>query len=60
MADRHYSIGDGLVALAVVVFWAFLLAGTAYLVGWHGWSTWWFVPAVLLCAAVRCEEPAHG
>lgn len=25
-----------------------VLAGTAYLVGWQGWSPWWFVLAVLL------------
>lgn len=27
-----------------------LLGGTAWLVGWQGWSAWWFLLAVLLLA----------
>ena len=28
-----------------------LLGGTAYLVGWHEWSPWWFLLTVLLLAS---------
>lgn len=27
-----------------------ILVGTVYLVGWQGWSAWWFLLAVLLLA----------
>jgi hypothetical protein len=27
-----------------------LLGSTAYLVGWRGWSAWWFLLTVLLLA----------
>jgi hypothetical protein len=27
-----------------------LLVGTVYLVGWQGWSAWWFVLTLLLLA----------
>ena len=25
-----------------------ILAGTAYLVGWCGWSAWWFLLAIFI------------
>lgn len=28
-----------------------LLVGTAYLVGWQGWSGWWFLLTVILLAS---------
>jgi hypothetical protein len=28
-----------------------LLGGTAYLVGWQGWSAWWFLFTMLLLAS---------
>ena len=28
-----------------------LLCGTAYLVGWQGWSAWWFLLVVFLLAS---------
>ena len=28
-----------------------LLVGTVYLVGWQGWSAWWFVLTILLLAS---------
>ena len=28
-----------------------LLVGTAYLVGWQGWSAWWFLLTVILLAS---------
>jgi hypothetical protein len=37
------------VALVATVSWlAFLWGGTAYLVGWHDWSPWWFILTILL------------
>lgn len=27
-----------------------ILAGTAYLVGWQGWSSWWFLFTAFLLA----------
>lgn len=27
-----------------------VLAVTVWLVGWHGWNPWWFLPAMLLVA----------
>ena len=34
----------------MLVFDAFILAGTAFLVSERGWSAWWFVLAVVMCA----------
>ena len=31
-----------------VIYNVFLLVGTAWLVGWQGWSGWWFALTVLL------------
>lgn len=28
-----------------------LLVGTVYLVGWQGWSAWWFLLTVILLAS---------
>ena len=37
------------VALVATISWlAFLWGGTAYLVGWHGWSPWWFIVTLLV------------
>lgn len=47
---------DVLVSLVIVLFWCFVLAGTAYLVEWRNWSAWWFVPALILVAAVRYDR----
>lgn len=38
-----------LVVLLMVSRSVFVLGGCSYLVGWHDWSEWWFVLAVLLC-----------
>lgn len=35
--------------LAMIVFDAAVLAGTAWLIGWHGWSAWWMVLAIMAC-----------
>ena len=49
-----------LLSLIVVLWGAFLLGGTAYLVIVHGWSRWWVVLAVLLAMALKpgrgCDE----
>lgn len=34
-----------------------ILAGTVYLVGWQGWSAWWFLLAVILLASGKEEKP---
>jgi len=36
--------------IAMLIFDAALFAGTAWLVGWHGWSPWWFLLAVLIAS----------
>lgn len=33
--------------LVVLTYRLLILAGCAYLVGWKGWSAWWFVLAVV-------------
>ena len=35
-------------AIFCIIWGIFVLGGTAYLVGWHGWSPWWFALAVIL------------
>ena len=30
-----------------------LLGGTVYLVGWHGWSPWWFALTLLILAGSK-------
>ena len=37
--------------LLVAVYNLTLLVGTAYLVGWQGWSAWWFALTLLLLAS---------
>lgn len=32
----------------MISFDVFVLAGSAYLVEWRGWSAWWFVLALLM------------
>lgn len=39
-----------LIYLAMLVFDAAVLAGTVYLIITDGWSTWWMLAAVLICA----------
>lgn len=36
-----------LVAALVLVCKVWILSGTAYLVGWQGWSPWWLAFALL-------------
>ena len=37
------------VAMVATISWlAFLWGGTAYLVGWHDWSPWWFIVTLLV------------
>jgi hypothetical protein len=36
-----------------------IFAGTAYLVGWHGWNPWWFAFSLLLGASFsenKCKK----
>lgn len=39
-----------LIYLGMVAFDLAVLAGSAWLIGWHGWSAWWMLLSVLLCA----------
>jgi hypothetical protein len=36
--------------LLAMIYNLILLVGTVYLVGWQGWSAWWFVLTALLLA----------
>ena len=36
--------------LLVIIYNLILLIGTVYLVGWCGWSAWWFLLTVILLA----------
>ena len=36
-----------LTLLIILTYRILALAGTAYLVQWHGWSAWWFVLTIL-------------
>lgn len=38
-------------ALIVFAYNLALLAGTAWLVGWCGWSPWWFLLTILALAS---------
>ena len=33
---------------AILLYNLSLLAGTAWLIGWHGWSPWWMLFALIL------------
>lgn len=36
--------GGEIALLAIITSYnAFLLGGTAYLIGWQGWSAWWLI-----------------
>lgn len=39
-----------LIYVAMLVFDAFIVAGTAFLVAEYDWSSWWFLIALFLCA----------
>ena len=42
------------VALVATISWlAFLWGGTVYLVGWHGWSPWWFMLTLLVSEGTK-------
>lgn len=42
--------------VAMLVFDATILCGTAWLIGWHSWSAWWMVLAILIISASRKPE----
>jgi hypothetical protein len=56
LLDRRDRVGSVMskntliaVAMAATILWlAFLWGGTAYLVGWHDWSPWWFMLTLLV------------
>lgn len=39
-----------LIYWGMVVFDLAVLAGSVWLIGWHDWSGWWMLLAVLICA----------
>ena len=41
------------VVATVMAYNIFLIAGTAWLVGWHGWSGWWFALTIIMLLGVR-------
>ena len=44
------------IVISVLVYNAALIAGTVWLVGWHGWSGWWFLLAMCLFASTKIDE----
>jgi hypothetical protein len=47
------TTGESIVA---AIYNGSLLGGTAYLVGWHGWSPWWFLLAVICMFGASSKE----
>ena len=41
------------VALGVLCYNLTIIAGTVWLVGWQGWSGWWFLLAVILLLSFK-------
>lgn len=58
MANFEYTKRGVTMRLAVLAIYnLILLVGTAYLVGWQGWSGWWFLFTMLLLASGKdCKE----
>lgn len=42
--------------IAVLSYNLILLVGTVYLVGWKGWSAWWFVLTVVLFCRLHYKD----
>jgi hypothetical protein len=42
--------------LFVLLYDIALLAGTAYLVGWQGWSPWWFLAAACFFTTLETKK----
>lgn len=38
--------------LGSLLFMAFVLAGTVWLIGWHDWSVWWMLFSSCVCGCV--------
>ena len=47
---------DAIITIAVLLFDAFLLGGTAYLVQVHGWSMWTFALALLFFLVIKDKK----
>jgi hypothetical protein len=45
-------------AITALLYNAFLLAGTAYLVGWRGWSVWTFLFTLILLVGFSLKTKA--
>ena len=44
-------------SIFVLIWWAFILTGTCYLIIEDSWSKWWMLPAIFLCAAGKTRNP---
>jgi hypothetical protein len=44
--------------VAALSWLVFVWGGTAYLVGWHGWSPWWFLLTLLLSEGAKVKVKA--
>ena len=61
LVDRRDRVGGVMskniliaVAMVTTISWlAFLWGGTAYLVGWHDWSPWWFMLTLLVSEGTK-------
>lgn len=40
----------------LLAYRALVIGGCTFLVGWHGWSPWWFVLAILACEVNITEK----
>ena len=55
------NIWEFLTVLVLAAKGVILLAGTAWLVGWHDWSAWWFVVSILLASSsLKTGKAAEG
>lgn len=44
------NVPTALMYLGMIVFDLAVLAGSVWLITFHGWSAWWMVLTVVLCA----------
>lgn len=47
---------EAVIAVCVLIYDAFLIAGTAYLVEAHGWSMWTFLLAMCFFMTTKSKE----
>lgn len=52
-AAKKVAWGEVATLAIIASYNAFLLGGTAYLIGWQGWSAWWLILPLGLMANYR-------